>query len=206
VVWRKGSTLLLAVAAFACSGAQQGKTVERGAVMARLEGPAPLIRLARAQVGACPGRCPTYAVEVDVAGGVSYEGVVNVKTIGPAVGQLSTQALEQLRLLMVKASRAKFPTEKCACGCVKDAPVVTLTTWSPSDKGKGAPHTVTYDKGCERTPHATRVLEEAVDDLVGIDRWIGTIQQRRLCFEERRDCSDFGTPEPPPPAEPDGGR
>jgi hypothetical protein len=99
---------------------------------------------------------------------------------------------------MAKASHSKLPTDRCACGCLKDAPTVNLTTWD-----KGTPKTVAYDEGCERAPHAVRVLEDAVDDLVGIERWIGTIQQRRLCFEEQRDCSEFGTPER---AEPDAGR
>jgi hypothetical protein len=47
------------------------------------------------------------------------------------------------------------------------------------------------------------VLEGSLDELVGVEKWIGTIQQCRLCFEEQRDCTEFGTPEPP---HPDGGR
>lgn len=194
--WRLGPMLLL-LASVACSGAQEGKAVDRGVGFVPPKTP-PLIRLARAGIGKCPGLCPTYSVEVDVEGGVTYEGVIKVKTIGPATGHLSPEALQQLRTLMAKASQAKFPSDHCACGCVKDAPTVNVTTWS-----KSTPKTVAYDKGCERAPHALRVLEDAVDDLVGIDRWIGTIQQRRLCFQEQRDCSDFGTP---PPPKPDAGR
>ena len=179
----------------ACSGAQD-KAIDRAA------GPPTvtptLIRLARAGTGACPGFCPTYSVEVDVDGGVSYAGVINVKTIGPATGRLSPEALQQLRALMAKARQAKLPSDRCACGCVKDAPAVNLTTWD-----KSVPKTVSYDEGCERVPRAVRVLEDGVVELVGIEQWIGTIQQRRLCFEEHRDCSGFGTPERP---EPDAGR
>jgi hypothetical protein len=137
-------------------------------------------------------------VEVDVQGGVTYSGVVDVKTIGPATGQLDPAAVERLVALIAKERQAKFPPQHCACGCVKDAPMVNLTTWD-----KNAPKTVAYDEGCERTPHAVRVLEAAVDELVGIERWIGTIQQRRLCFEEQRDCTGFGIPVPPAP---DAGR
>jgi hypothetical protein len=195
-------TLVLMLASIAwggaaCSGAQEGKTVDRGPAIVP---PAvkPLIRLERAGTGACPGQCPQYSVEVDVEGGVSYPGVRNVKTIGPAAGRLSQEAVQQLRTVMAKARQAKFPTDRCACGCLKDAALVTLTTWE-----KGAPRAVSYDEGCERAPHAVRVLEGSVDELVGIERWIGTIQQRRLCFEEERDCAEFGTPEP---LVPDGGR
>jgi hypothetical protein len=76
-----------------------------------------------------------------------------------------------------------------------------LTTWE-----KNAPKAVAYAEGCDLAPHAVRVLETAVDDLAGIDQWIGTIQQRRLCFKEQRDCTGFGTPAPPAPETPDGGR
>jgi hypothetical protein len=184
------------IVSVACSGAQEGKAIDRAA------GPPTvtptLIRLARAGTGACPGFCPMYSVEVDIDGGVTYAGVLNVKTIGPATGSLSPEALQQLRTLMAKARQAKFSTDRCACGCVKDAPTVNLTTWD-----KSVPKTVSYDEGCERVPRAVRVLEDGVVELVGIERWIGTIQQRRLCFEEHRDCSGFGTPER---AEPDAGR
>jgi hypothetical protein len=190
--------LLLMLASVACSGAQEGKAIDRGPGFVPPKVTPPLIRLARTAAATCTGLCPTYSVEVDVDGNVTYAGVINVKTIGPATGYVTREGLQQLRTLMAKAIQAKFPTDRCACGCVKDAPTVNLTTWS-----KHVPKTVTYDEGCERAPHAVRVLEYAVDDLVGIERWIGTIQQRRLCFEEQRDCREFGTPVPP---EPDAGR
>jgi hypothetical protein len=195
---RLGLGLLLLLAFVACSGTHGGKAIDRGAGFVPPKPPPPLIRLARASTGACPGFCPTYSVEVDVEGGVTYVGVIYVKTIGPATGRLDPEALQQLQAVMAKASHAKFPTERCACGCVKDAPTVALTTWD-----KGVPKTVAYDEGCQSAPRAVRVLEDAVDELVGIERWIGTIQQRRLCFEEQRDCSGFGTPQP---VVPDGGR
>src|SRR5262249_54802095 len=149
--------------AVACSSAQDGKTFDRGAGPPKP--PAPLVRLARAGTGKCPARCPTYSVEIDAEGDLSYAGIVNVKTTGPAAGHLGAEALAQLHTLLGKARQAKFPKERCACGCVADTPVVTLTTWL-----KSAATTVTYEEGCERVPHPVRVLEEGVDDLVNIDR------------------------------------
>jgi hypothetical protein len=178
----------------ACSGAQD----RAAALVSPQVVTPPLIRLERGTIGLCPAKCPQYSVAVDVQGGVTYAGVVNVKTIGAANGQLSPEALTQLRTLMAKAHQAGFPNDRCACGCVEDLASVKLTTWD-KDKAK----TVAYEDGCDRAPHAVRVLETAVDDLVGIDQWIGTIQQRRLCFQEQRDCTGFGKPKPP---EPDAGR
>jgi hypothetical protein len=188
---------MLALAA--CSGAQGGKALDRGPGLVPPK--PPLIRLERGTTGACPARCPQYSVGIDVDGGVTYEGVVNVKTIGPATGQLSQEAMQQLRTLMAKARQAGFPPDRCACGCMEDVASVKLTTWE-----KKAPRTVAYHDGCDRVPHAVRVLEVAVDDLVGIEHWIGTIQQRRLCFQEQRDCTGFGTPKPVSPLGPDAGR
>jgi hypothetical protein len=191
---------LLLLALVACSGAHEGKAMDRGPGFVPPKPPPPLVRLARAGTGACPGRCPNYSLEIDVDGNVAYAGVLNVKTIGPATGFMSLEALRQLRTVMAKVRQVKLPNERCACGCNKDAPTVALTVWE-----KHVPRTVAYEEGCESVPHPIRVLEGSVDELVGVDRWIGTIQQRRLCFEEQRDCAGFGTPEPIEP-EPDGGR
>jgi hypothetical protein len=184
------------VAFLACSGAQQGSTSDRGPGFVPQKS-APLIRLARSGTKACSVSCPSYSVEVDVEGGVTYAGVVNVKTIGPATGHLSPEAVLRLRTLMAKARQARISSDPCVCGCLKGAPQVSLTMRD------GVPKTFEYEEGCEHTPHPIRVLESAVDELVGVEVWIGTIQQRRLCFEEQRDCSGFGTPEEP---RPDGGR
>ncbi|HEY2731300.1 MAG TPA: DUF6438 domain-containing protein [Polyangia bacterium] len=173
---------LASLAAVACGGANGSHAFDRGAGFVPPKPPRPLIRLARA--GACPKWCPTYSVDVDVDGGVTYSGGSNVMTIGPATGRLSPEALGQLRAVMSKASQAKMPSQKCACGCATNTPYVYLTTWD-----KDPPRTVMYEEGCESAPHAIRVLEDAVDDLAGVERWIGTVQQRRLCFEEQRDCS-----------------
>jgi hypothetical protein len=181
--------LLLLLASIACGGAHEGKAFDRGPGPPKP--PAPLVRLARAGTGACPGQCPTYSLEVDVDGGVTYAGVINVKTIGPATSRLPPEAVQRLRMLIAKARQAKFPTQRCACGCVKDTATVDLTTWD-----EGAAKGVAYQEGCERVPHALRVLEASVDELAGAERWTGTIQQRRLCFEEQRDCTGFDTPEP----------
>jgi|SRR5882672_3222474 len=185
------TTLLLTLALVACGSAHGDKTFDRGTGFVPPRAKPPLVRLARA--GACPRWCPTYSVDVDVDGGVTYTGGSNVMTVGPAAGHLTPDELRQLRAVMGKASQAKMPTQQCACGCVTNTPVVYLTTWD-----KIIPRTVMYDEGCEQAPHAIRVLEDAVDDLVGIERWIGTLQQRRLCFEEQRDCSALvGAPRQP---------
>jgi hypothetical protein len=193
-----GPRLLVLLASITGSGGHEAKAVDRGPGFVPPTPPPSLIRLERAATGTCPGPCPIYSVDVNVDGAVTYTGVRNVKTIGQRTDQLSPEALRQLRTVMAKVRPVKLPTERCACGCVENTPTVMLTVWE-----KRAPRTIAYEEGCERVPHAFRVLEGSLDELVGVEKWIGTIQQRRLCFEEQRDCSGFGTPEP---ARPDGGR
>lgn len=133
-----------------------------------------------------------YSVEVYDDNVVAYSGVANVMTVGPATGALAPDALAKLRATMGRASYAKMPTGRCTCGCRNDTADVNLTTWK-----KDVPETITYDEGCERAPHDIRVLEDEVDHLVGVEQWIGTVQQRRLCFEEQRDCTGLvGVPAP----------
>jgi hypothetical protein len=189
---------LVACGGAACTDAHEGKAIDRGPGIVPPKVTPSLIRLERTGATSCPSWCPTYSVEIDVEGGVTYTGVLHVKTIGPAAGHVDQDGMQRIRTLMAKARQARFPKERCACGCVKDASMVTLTTWE-----KGAARTVAYDEGCENAPHAVRVLEGSVDELVGVERWTGTIQQRRLCFEEERDCAEFGTPQA---VGPDGGR
>jgi hypothetical protein len=131
--------LILSLVVLTCACAHGDKPFDRGAAgTATL----PLIRLAR--TGKCLGSCPTYSVDVDVDGRVRYWGGANVMTVGPATGQLTPEALLQLRSAIGRASHVKMPRERCACGCVADAFDVNLTTWD-----KGTPTTVTYDDGCE---------------------------------------------------------
>jgi len=138
--------------------------------------------------------CPSYTVEVDIYGGMSYLGGDNVMTHGPASGSLSADALRSLRDAVLRARETRMPPEECACGCVSDPPYVELTTWE-----KQVPRTVSYDEGCERVPPAIRALELEIDRAVGIERWIGTPEARRACFEEKRDCDALvGIPEPSP--------
>jgi hypothetical protein len=140
-----------------------------------------------------------YSVEVYDDGAVAYSGVGNVMTVGPATGLLAPDALRKLRATIGRASYARMPTGRCACGCRSDTPDVGLTTWD-----KDVARIATYDEGCEGAPHDIRVLEDEVDHLVGIEQWIGTLRQRRLCFEEQRDCS--GLVHVPVPSERPGDR
>jgi hypothetical protein len=148
-----------------------------------------LVRLRRT---GCYGWCPEYVVEVGSGGEVTYVGGNNVMTIGPATDELSLDSLRKLDQTVNRAKQAQMPRAECACDCTADAPSVELTTWE-----RQVPRTVVYDRGCEQVPPPIRALELEVDRVVGIQRWIGTEDERRACFEEKRDCKSLvGVPEP----------
>jgi hypothetical protein len=135
-----------------------------------------------------------YAVEIDIDGGVTYQGRDYVMTEGSATGELTDDRLRSLRGAVLRSRQVQMPQEQCACGYVTDVPYVELTTWD-----KGVPRTVHYDEGCELVPHAIQALEREIDRVVDIERWIGTREAREACFVQQRDCDALvGVPEPTP--------
>jgi hypothetical protein len=193
VTKRTMAGLVLGFAGVGCASARDtmpGCDFNRPAAVA-LMASHPLARLVRT---ICYGRCPEYAVEIDIDGEVTYRGGNYVMTAGLATSRLSVDDLRSLRQAVVRARQAELPRDQCACGCVTDSPYVELTTWD-----KGLERTYSYDQGCERAPSAMRALELEVDRVVGIERWIGTEAAREACFVEERDCRSLkGVPEPTP--------
>ena len=135
-----------------------------------------------------------YAVEIDIDGGVTYQGRDYVMTQGRATGELTDDRLRSLRGAVLRSRQVRMPQEECACGCVTDVTYVKLTTWD-----KGVARTVHYDEGCEQVPPAIQALEREIDRVVDIERWIGTREARETCFVQHRDCESLvGIPEPTP--------
>jgi len=193
VAKRAGALLVIGLGLMGCAGARDGGIAcnfNRPGIAARLASHT----LARLERTGCFGWCPEYVVEIDIDGDVTYFGRDNVMTQGPASERLSSGRLRSLRDAVLRSRQVEMPEEQCACGCVTDVPYVELTTWD-----KEVPRISYYDAGCEQAPPAIRVLENEIDRVVGIERWIGTRAAREVCFVEHRDCESLvGVPEPTP--------
>ena len=50
------------------------------------------------------------------------------------------------------------------------------------------PKTIDDYHGCEATPKPIRELEDAIDRIIGIEKWIGKIEERKNCFPGSAAC------------------
>jgi hypothetical protein len=135
---------------------------------------APLVSLQRDR---CIGWCPAYRVDVDVDGAVRYEGHGNVCR-DAASDQLSPWKLAALREAITRSNFA-YTREHC-CDCpVSDTPTTTITVSDPPP----AKTIVDAAYPCPGAPLSVSKLADEIDEIVDIERWIGTPEERRIrCF------------------------
>jgi hypothetical protein len=134
--------------------------------------------------GSCFGPCPVYAVEVAEDGSVRFEGRRFVLTTGSASGHLDDDAMIRLRELVARLVNLREPAANDCRDYSTDAPTVTITVRA----AKGAKHIRDYHGcGCMKDPkkeeklRELRQIEGIVDTVVGVERWIGTLAQRKKC-------------------------
>ncbi len=113
----------------------------------------------------CLGSCPAYAVTVTGDGTVGYEGGVYVKTTGRQHGRLSPADLVALR---GEFERAGFFTVEVSPPD-PDVPAVTIAC-----RAGGRERSITFD----HAPESVKRLVVAFERIVGIERWIGTPEER----------------------------
>jgi hypothetical protein len=135
-----------------------------------------LVRLERTP---CFGTCPAYVVEVDLDGTVRYEGRRHVVTLGAAVGKVGPEGLQSLREAFRLARFRELPRHCCDCFDVTDQPGATTTLVD----GRW-PKTIVDYRGCRKAPDSLRSLEDEIDRIVGVERWIGTLDERRKMSPE----------------------
>jgi hypothetical protein len=132
--------------------------------------------------GGCFGWCPVYKVDVGADGEISYEGEASVVTIGKASGRASSAAMAQLKSAIFELkAMADLDPKGCSFWHTDDFGV-TISVRS----GK-AVKTFSDYHGCERMKDARqdqllrrlREIEDSLDRILNIERWIGTPEQRR---------------------------
>jgi hypothetical protein len=126
----------------------------------------------------CYGECPVYEVEIRGDGTVRYDGFMFVKVKGT---QCTKVAPEKVRGLVAEFEAARFLSMRdefsqngcdnrrtCPSGFFYDSPnaVLTLTL-------RGATHRVEHNLGCSCAPAALFKIEQHIDQLAGVRRWVG---------------------------------
>jgi hypothetical protein len=134
----------------------------------------PLVSLQRDR---CIGWCPAYRVDIDVDGAVRYEGRGNVCR-DEASDRLTPWKLEALREAITRSNFANLREHCCDCP-VNDNATTTITVSDPPP----AKTVVDAAYPCPGAPLSISKLADEIDEIVDIERWIGTDEERRTrCF------------------------
>jgi Domain of unknown function (DUF6438) len=130
--------------------------------------------LATLQRTACYGTCPIYTMTVYRDGVVEYDGVEYVKTKGKATGRITLAQVDAIDTLFVDNHYTSLHDayEKVE---VTDTPS-TNTSYRALD---GHVKHIGHYHGDRDAPAILSTIENGLDELVGIEQWIGTRGQRQ---------------------------
>jgi hypothetical protein len=129
---------------------------------------------------ACFGWCPVYTLTVYRDGAVEYDGEDYVKTKGHATGTLPPETLGALDDLFQKHDYFALQ-DKYTSYDATDAPSVT-TSYASAGRTKKIEHYL----GDMHAPKVLGEIEDGFDKIVGIERWIGTEQEREKLAHTRQ--------------------
>lgn len=153
----------------ACSPAQNGgmETGERPADVVSSDSHISMQRLP------CYGTCPVYRVDIAANGTVTFHGERFVDTTGTATRNIEPRdvaaLLRELRSGGFFDLAGRYTHGAKECGQYHtDAARVNLTV-----RLDGREKTVEHDYGCNGAPVELRVLQERVDSVAGVVRWVG---------------------------------
>lgn len=161
---------LVAVFAAACTPAQNGGTDTADAPPAHAVSGDSYISLQRQP---CFGTCPVYTVNLAADGTITFEGEQFVATMGTATRTITAREVAALMHSMEGDGffelDDRYTYGDKGCGQYHtDAPRVILTL-----RMDGRTKTVEHDYGCNDAPAPLRVMQERVDSVAGVSRWIG---------------------------------
>jgi hypothetical protein len=163
------AVLAVPLLAAACGGSPPA------APLANTSGPAahahePLASLERT---GCFGTCPIYKVTVFRDGAVEYAGEEFVKLTGKATAHLNSDVIDQLDALFQHGYldlEDTYTDER-----MTDMPSAN-TSYTPVG---GKPKAIKHYLGDNTAPASLTDVEDGVDRLVHIERWIGTEAERK---------------------------
>ncbi|HEX6132777.1 MAG TPA: DUF6438 domain-containing protein [Longimicrobiales bacterium] len=121
----------------------------------------------------CFGTCPVYTVVIAADGTVTFTGVQHVDTVGTATATIGDAAAAALMNELVDAGFLEldddYTMDAKGCGPYHtDAPTVITTL-----RVDGRTKRIEHDHGCGGAPATLRALEERVDSVASVSRWVG---------------------------------
>lgn len=137
----------------------------------------------------CYGSCPSYKIEIYGDGKFIYQGKDFVKTKGKVTGTVTTEQLEQIISEVEKARffsmRSSYEKEGCTT-MATDSPWV-YTSIQINKKKKSISHYTGCDGGNKQFSSGLqrlKKLEDKIDAIVNIEKWIGTeVERSKFTFK-----------------------
>jgi hypothetical protein len=159
----------VAIAGHACTPAQNGGPENAGPPSAVVSSDS---RVSMERLP-CFGTCPVYRVAIAADGAVTFAGERYVDTIGTASHRIEPGEAAALMHALVDGGFFDLADDYTQgakeCGMYHtDAPRVNLTV-----RVDGRSKTVQHDYGCGGAPPSLRSLQERVDSVAGVSRWVG---------------------------------
>jgi hypothetical protein len=132
--------------------------------------------------GGCYGRCPVYEIWIYPDGRVLYHGDMHVRVRGYREWRIPRERLAQLRAAFARSRYWNLPTYRYNDG----GPTCQPTAYTSYRSEGGEFHHVVHYLGNEDAPEALFHVEDEIDRIVEIERWIGTPEDARAA-DNRRD-------------------
>lgn len=121
----------------------------------------------------CFGTCPVYTVEILADGTVRFTGENFVDSIGTRTAAIAPDSAAALMQELIARGfhdfADRYTHEAKECGSYHtDAPRVILAL-----RTGGRVKSVEHDHGCSDAPDELRALQDRVDSVAGVRRWVG---------------------------------
>jgi hypothetical protein len=121
----------------------------------------------------CYGWCPIYTLSIHADGRVDYHGERFVKVRGDAHARLTAAQLAELDRAFAKADYFALANEYTGYD-MTDMPT-SITSYTHGGRTKS----ITHYHGDQKAPQALYDLEDSIDRIVEVTRWIGTKEERK---------------------------
>jgi hypothetical protein len=123
--------------------------------------------------GPCFGSCPVYTVTLDRSGTVTFEGRRFVADTGMSTGSIPAPRADSLFRELEAAGwfafddRYRMGEPNCHRFATDLPSVITEVRMD------GRIKRVEHDHGCADAPERLSALEQRIDDVAGVGRWVG---------------------------------
>jgi hypothetical protein len=123
--------------------------------------------------GSCFGTCPVYALTLGRDGSVRFEGRRFVADTGLSTGTVPRASVDSLFAELQAAGYFDFADSYRSGDAVCRRYATDLPTVITEVRLDGRVKRIEHDRGCADAPAVLSQLENRIDDVAGVARWIG---------------------------------